>query len=142
MKHAAPWLAAGLVGGLASMVPHAHAAPPSEPEALECSPRPAQRVDRAICAEAALLEADRNLAAITRELGDRMAEPAPLWAAQQDWKQRRNRMCAPRYTAECLSIAYAEREAYLRAQLAAMPPLAPSPPMAALSAPAPAPAPA
>jgi uncharacterized protein len=120
MKHAWLGLAAGLAAGSFWGAAGATAAPLPESAALDCA-KPTRRVDRAICRNPALVAVDRDLAALAAELAQRLENPPLLQAAQQDWTQRRNRMCAPGYAPECLTIAYAEREAWLRARLAAMP---------------------
>ena len=112
----------------------APAAPVAEFAALECA-RPSRRVDRILCGNPALAEADRTLAALAAELAQRLQNRPLLQTAQQDWAQRRNRMCAPSYAPECLTIAYAEREAWLRARLASLPEAPPSEAAPAAAAP-------
>jgi len=130
MKRALLGLAAGLAAG-PFWVATAAAAPVAEFSVLDCA-KPTRRVDRTICGNPALAEADRTLATLAAELAQRLENRPLLQTAQQDWAQRRNRMCAPSYAPECLSIAYAEREAWLRARLAALPgtPVAPATPPA------------
>ncbi|MCG7362069.1 hypothetical protein MHZ93_12450 [Roseomonas sp. ACRSG] len=109
--------------------------------------RPASRAERVICADPALLAADRNLASLAAQLRQRVPGPAEAAAAQIDWVRRRDRMCAPGISPDCLQVAYAEREAWLRARLLALPPPAaapvqePSPPPASTPQPGPQPAP-
>lgn len=101
--------------------PTAHAA--ADELALNCA-RPNSRAARAICQQPVLVAADRDLAELTRELQQRAAAGAAVATQHRDWIRRRDRMCAPALSAECLDIAYTEREAYLRAQLASAPPVA------------------
>lgn len=106
--------------------------------------RPTSRAERTICADPALLAADRNLAALAEQLRQRLPAPAEAAAAQIDWVRRRDRMCLPGMTPDCLQIAYAEREAWLRGRLLALPPPsvavapvpAPTPPPPAVAQPA------
>lgn len=132
MKRALLWLAASLAAGPFWVATAAAAAPVAEFAGLDCT-KPSRRVDRAICGNPALAEADRTLATLAGELAQRLGNRPLLQAAQQDWTQRRNRMCAPGFAPECLTIGYAEREAWLRARLAALPepPQASAPPPAA-----------
>jgi uncharacterized protein len=131
MKHAWLGLAAGLAAG--PLWGMAAAAPLPDSTALDCA-KPISRVDRTICGNPALAAADRDVAALAAELAQRLQSPPSVQTAQQDWTQRRNRMCAPGYTPECLTIAYAEREAWLRARLATMAQAAPRPLPAASTA--------
>lgn len=84
--------------------------------------RPASRAERVICADPALAEADRSLAGLAAQLRQRVPDPATAAAAQIDWVRRRDRMCTPAMMPDCLQTAYAEREAWLQARLAALPP--------------------
>ncbi|WP_147426139.1 lysozyme inhibitor LprI family protein [Teichococcus wenyumeiae] len=101
--------------------------------------RPASRAERVICTDPDLMAADRGLAGLAAQLRQRMPDSAAAAAAQIDWVRRRDRMCAPGMTPDCLQIAYAEREAWIRARLLMLPP--PPPPMAAAPEPPPAPRP-
>jgi uncharacterized protein len=99
--------------------------------------RPVSRAERVICADADLLAADRNLAELAAQLRQRVRDAAGAAAAQIDWVRRRDRMCLPGLSPDCLQIAYAEREAWLQARLLALPP---PPPVAAAPVPEPSPA--
>ncbi|MBC9180197.1 lysozyme inhibitor LprI family protein, partial [Pseudoroseomonas ludipueritiae] len=103
--------------------------------------RPASRAERVICADPALLAADRNLAGLAAQLRQRVPGPAEAAAAQIDWVRRRDRMCAPGISPDCLQVAYAEREAWLRARLLALPPPAAAPVQEPSPPPAPTPQP-
>lgn len=103
--------------------------------------RPASRAERVICADPALLAADRNLAELAAQLRQRAPDPAEAAAAQIDWVRRRDRMCAPGVSPDCLQVAYAEREAWLRARLLTLPPPVPVPSPPPVPAPQPAPQP-
>ena len=100
--------------------------------------RPGSDAERAVCASPALQAADLALASLVADWRQRAPEAA---AQQQDWLRRRDRMCAPAMRPDCLDIAYAERTAWLRAALAALPTPMPAPPAAA-PAPMPPPVPA
>src|SRR3954465_5071308 len=73
--------------------------------------RPASRAERVICADPALMAADRSLAGLAAQLRQRVPDPAGAASAQIDWVRRRDRMCTPGMAPDCLQIAYAERQA-------------------------------
>jgi uncharacterized protein len=92
--------------------------------------RPASRAEATICADPMLLDADRGLAELAGQLRQRLQDKAGAVAAQLDWVRRRDRMCGPGMAADCLRIAYEERQAWLRARLLTAPPVAAAPPPA------------
>ncbi|MBO1074242.1 lysozyme inhibitor LprI family protein [Roseomonas marmotae] len=96
-----------------------------EGAAADCA-RPSSRVEAVICADPGLRAADQALAGLVAQWRHVLPDGAAL-TAQQDWLRRRDLMCAPAMAVDCLRIAYAEREAYLRARLTAGPTPAPRP---------------
>jgi hypothetical protein len=102
----------------------------AEPSDLVCGPG-ASAAERVICGTPSLRMADQSLADLAAQVQQRLPEAALVTARQQDWKGRRDRMCAPAMATECLAVAYAERDAYLHVLLAAAPTLPGEPAMAA-----------
>jgi uncharacterized protein len=113
----------GLAVGMGTAWPASAATP--DGAIADCT-RPASATEQAICADPVLVAADRALAALAAELRQRL--PDGVAATQRDWLRRRDRMCAPEITVDCLRVAYAERDAYLRSQIAVAPPAAPAAP--------------
>jgi uncharacterized protein YecT (DUF1311 family) len=104
--------------------------------------QPASRAERVICADPDLKAADILLARLAAQFRQRAQDQAGVAAGQLDWVRRRDRMCAPGLAPDCLRIAYAEREAWIQAQLLALPPpVAAAPPPAAQPPAAPPPVP-